>query len=66
MSVTELCVGGVCYASKVSLHFEGVEAVYNAPKGRKFALILIGDDDVNKQELDADEFLKCAGWEFKG
>ena len=65
--IPELKVGNLCHAKKVSIIFDdGVEATYNAPRGRMFAMILIGDEDPGDLSLSADEFLKAAGWEFTG
>lgn len=63
-NIPKLEIGGVCHASKVSIHFGEVEATYNAPPGKKFCLILIGDEDPKNPSLNADKFLTSAGWKF--
>lgn len=39
---------------------------YKAPKGKQFVLLLMGVEDINSEnKINADEFLKSMGWEFK-
>ncbi|BEN41155.1 hypothetical protein ACYZFV_18110 [Serratia ureilytica] len=59
----ELKPGMKCYAKRVSIHIDGQELIYIAPRGKKFALILIGDESPdNAAGIKANDFMRSNGW----
>lgn len=55
--------GMKCYAKNLSLHIDGNEFKYAAPRGKKFAVILMADEKPdNADGIHIDEFLRNCGW----
>ncbi|QKJ87454.1 hypothetical protein PMPD1_2512 [Paramixta manurensis] len=62
----DLKSGMVAYAKTLSLHIEGTELKYNAPRGKKFAVILMTAEKPGDEGIKADEFLRQCGWKLDG
>lgn len=61
----DLKIGMKCYASNLSLHAKGMEFKYKPPRGKRFAVILMGDEKPdNLSGMSCDDFLRNAGWEL--
>lgn len=61
----DLRVGMKCYSSTLSLHVDEEEFKYKAPRGKKFAVILMTDEKAdNLSGIYCDEFLRGLGWEL--
>ena len=64
-----LVPGMKVHAKSVDLYAtDGTIFTYSAPRGKKFALILMTDEDPKSDDqnlVKAEEWLKGIGWEFK-
>lgn len=59
----ELKPGMKCYAKRLSIHIDGQELIYNAPRGTKFAVILmVAEKPDNGAGIAANEFIRDNGW----
>lgn len=59
--------GMKCYAKTLSLHIDGHEFKYTAPRGKKFAVIIMNDEKPdNAAGISADDFLRNCGWTLDG
>lgn len=59
----ELKPGAKCYAKRLSIHIDGQELIYNAPRGAKFAVILmVAEKPDNSTGVAANAFLRINGW----
>lgn len=62
----DLKPGMVAYAKTLSLHVDKTELKYNAPRGTKFAVILMAAEKPdNTNGIKADEFLRGCGWQLE-
>lgn len=61
----ELKSGMKAYAKSLSLHVDGNEFKYTAPRGKKFAVILMTDEKPdNISGISPDKWLNDMGWEL--
>ncbi|TXE26912.1 hypothetical protein [Serratia ureilytica] len=59
----ELKSGDKCYAKRLSIHVNGQELIYNAPRGTKFAVILmVAEKPDNAAGIAANDFIRSCGW----
>lgn len=61
----ELKNGMKAYASKLTLNADGVEFSYSAPRGQRFAVILMGAEKPGPNGIRPDEYLESKGWTFE-
>lgn len=62
----ELKPGMKAYAKNLSIHLDGNEFIFNAPRGKKFAVILMTDEKPdNTSGVYCNEWLNNMGWELK-
>lgn len=58
-----LTSGMKAYSKSLSLHVGSNELIYRAPRGKKFAVILMLDEEPdNESGISADDFLQSCGW----
>lgn len=65
--MVDLHPGMKVHAKKVSIYLDnGTELEYNAPRGQKFAMILMSAEDPSDTDhtIKADEFLNDMGWQL--
>lgn len=59
----ELKSGDKCYAKRLSIHVDGQELIYNAPRGTKFAVIIMAAEKPdNNTGIAANDFIRNNGW----
>lgn len=62
----ELRNGMKVHAKKVDLHVGNTVMTYSAPRGKKFALILMNaEDPADTNDKPIDKWLNDMGWELK-
>lgn len=63
MPVNELKPGMKCYAKQLSIHIDGRELIYSAPRGTKFAVIIMNAEKPdNAAGISANDFIRSNGW----
>lgn len=58
----ELQVGNKVFAKKVFVQIGNAQYEYSAPRGKSFAMILMGDEDPKTDGESCDNFLNSLGW----
>ncbi|MGP1148160.1 hypothetical protein ACJ8LH_01435 [Serratia sp. CY49633] len=63
MPANELKPGMKCYAKQLSIHIDGHELIYSAPRGTKFAVIIMNAEKPdNAAGISANDFIRSNGW----
>ena len=63
--MVELTPGMKAYTKNLSLHINNTEFIFTAPRGKKFAVILMTDEKPdNDTGILADQWLNEMGWDF--
>lgn len=65
MANFDISAGCKVYAKTVYIEQNGITLSYNAPRGKKFALILMGAEKPSAEGLNPNEWLNSCGWKLE-